>query len=77
MPRPACAVGARPFATHASGMGMFARLLFTRFLPSRFAWVIAAYGIGRILSGRRQVTTTTTRKTTATKKPAARATKKA
>ena len=33
---------------------MIIRLLLTKFLPARLAWVVAAFVLGRALAGRRE-----------------------
>jgi hypothetical protein len=38
---------------------MLLRLLLARFLPARFAWVVAAFVLARVLAGRRRRTDTT------------------
>jgi hypothetical protein len=41
-------------------MGSLVRLLLTRILPARLAWVVAAFVIGRLLASRSETMTTTT-----------------
>jgi hypothetical protein len=35
-------------------MGMLIRLLLTKFLPARLAWIVAAFVFARALAGRRE-----------------------
>jgi hypothetical protein len=41
-------------------MGTLIRLLLTRLLPARLAWVVAAFVLGRALAARREATTAIT-----------------
>jgi hypothetical protein len=44
-------------------MGLILRLLLTRILPARLAWVAVAFVLGRLLAARNETTVTTTRRT--------------
>lgn len=43
-----------PRAGTIPSMGMILRLLLTRLLPARFAWVVTAFVLGRALAARRR-----------------------
>jgi len=43
-------------------MALLIRLLLTKILPARLAWVVAAFVFGRALAARRETTTVTTRR---------------
>jgi hypothetical protein len=41
-------------------MGMLIRLLLTKSLPARLAWIVAAFVLGRAIAGRQERTAGTT-----------------